>query len=94
MSVSESASLVNVGSVDYLQVLEEDLERRTEGRSLEEEATRLSKSLRAFSRAAWPILMPDVEFVDGWHLGAISEQLEEITAGKLKRLLIWVPPGR
>lgn len=93
MSVSESASLVNVGSVDYLQVLEEDLERRTEGRSLEEEATRLSKSLRAFSRAAWPILMPDVEFVDGWHLGAISEQLEEITAGKLKRLLIWVPPG-
>jgi predicted phage terminase large subunit-like protein len=87
------ASLVNVGNADYLSVLEQDLARRQEGRSLEDQATELGRSLWPFVRASWHVLRPDEPFVDNWHIGALCEQLEEITCDRLKRLLIWVPPG-
>jgi predicted phage terminase large subunit-like protein len=92
--VSEPASsLVNVGSVDYLDALEQDLERRSEGLSLREEGDRLAVSMWEFVRAAWREVLPDIPFVNNWHIGAMCEQLEEITAGRNDRLLIWVPPG-
>ena len=87
------SSLVNVGSVDYLDVLEHDLARRSEGMSLREEGDALGKSLWKFVRASWHVLRPDDKFVDNWHIGAMCEQLEEITFERLRRLLIWVPPG-
>ena len=70
-----------------------DLARRIAGSSLIEEGAELSKNLRAYIRAAWHIIQPDVPFIDNWHIGAMCELLEEITAERLRKLMIWVPPG-
>lgn len=49
--------------------------------------------LIAFVRYYWHILEPETPFVDGWPLWAMCEHLEAVTAGRLTRLLINVPPG-
>src|SRR5882672_4660812 len=49
--------------------------------------------LIAFVRYFWHILEPETPFVDGWVLWAMCEHLEAVTAGKITRLLINVPPG-
>lgn len=49
--------------------------------------------LIAFVRYFWPILEPETPFVDGWPLWAMCEHLEAVTAGKITRLLMNVPPG-
>src|SRR3712207_8817924 len=36
--------------------------------------------------------LPISEFVPGWHLGAICEHLEAVSAGHLRNLLINIPP--
>lgn len=41
----------------------------------------------------WTILEPANPFVSGWHIEAICEHLEAVTAGQIKRLLVNVPPG-
>lgn len=46
-----------------------------------------------FVRQGWHVLEPARSFVEGWHLDAIAEHLEAVTAGQIKRLLINVPPG-
>lgn len=40
---------------------------------------------------AWPTLQPGTVFQDNWHIGAICEHLEAITAGQIKRLIINMP---
>lgn len=50
-------------------------------------------SLSAFVRAGWDVLEPGVEYRDGWHIHAMCEHLEAIASGRIKRLLITVPPG-
>lgn len=52
-----------------------------------------SRSLVEFMRQAWHVLEPEQPYVHGWHIDAIAEHLEAITAGKITRLLINVPPG-
>lgn len=52
-----------------------------------------AESLSAFIRMAWPIIEPGQPYVHGWHLDAISEHLEAVTAGQIQRLLINIPPG-
>jgi len=49
--------------------------------------------LIAFVRYFWKVLEPGTDFVDGWPIWAICEHLEAVTAGKITRLLINVPPG-
>jgi len=49
-------------------------------------------SLHTFLKDAWHVLEPATPFVDGWHLQCISEHLEAVTRGQIKRLLINVPP--
>src|SRR5215467_6660403 len=49
--------------------------------------------LIAFVRYFWTILEPETPFVDGWPLWAMCEHLEAVTAGKINRLLINIPPG-
>jgi hypothetical protein len=49
--------------------------------------------LIAFVRYFWSVLEPSNPFVDGWPLWAMCEHLEAVTAGKIKHLLINVPPG-
>jgi len=73
--------------------LEIDLERRLAGRSLRDEGERLSGSLYQYVREAWHVLNPDTPFLDNWHIGMICEQLEDVSAGHCRRLLIWLPPG-
>lgn len=51
------------------------------------------RSLHAFVIQAWPVICPDETFRDGWHIRAICQHLEAVTEGKIKRLLINVPPG-
>jgi predicted phage terminase large subunit-like protein len=49
-------------------------------------------SLHEFVRQGWA----EVEatpFVDNWHVGALCEHLQAVTAGQIAKLLINVPPG-
>ncbi len=52
-----------------------------------------SRSLADFVRRAWHVLEPGQEYSHGWHIDAICEHLEAVTAGEINRLLINVPPG-
>lgn len=51
------------------------------------------KSFHEFVRRGWHVLEPKAEFVDNWHIDAICMHLEAVTAGRITRLLINVPPG-
>jgi hypothetical protein len=50
------------------------------------------KSLYEFVRQGWAEVEA-VPFVDNWHIGAICEHLQAVTAGQIPKLLINVPPG-
>lgn len=49
--------------------------------------------LAGFFRRAWHVIEPGQVYIHGWHLDAIADHLEAVTAGEIKRLLINVPPG-
>ena len=51
------------------------------------------RSLSQFVKQAWHVLEPAQPYVHGWHIDAISEHLEAVTAKQINRLLINVPPG-
>lgn len=51
------------------------------------------RSLRQFVELAWHVLEPEEEFVPGRVIDAICEHLQAVTEGRIKRLLINVPPG-
>lgn len=50
-------------------------------------------SLAAFARRCWPVLEPATPLKWGWALDAICDHLEAVTDGRIRRLLINVPPG-
>lgn len=52
----------------------------------------LSRSLYRFVKAAWHILVRNHKFVDGWHVRAICDHLQAVTEGRIKNLLINIPP--
>lgn len=52
-----------------------------------------ARSLVTFTERAWPVLEPSTPYVHGWHMDAIAEHLQAITAGQITRLLINIPPG-
>ena len=56
------------------------------------EAEVLRRSLHEFSVASWPVLEPGTEFVDNWHLEVIDDHLEAVTKGKIRNLIINIPP--
>jgi hypothetical protein len=51
------------------------------------------QTLAGFVREAWPTLEPNAGYAHNWHIDAICQHLEAVTAGKITRLLINVPPG-
>ena len=51
------------------------------------------RSLGNFIRRAWPVLEPGQPYLHGWHMDAITDHLEAVTAGQVTRLLVNVPPG-
>jgi len=48
--------------------------------------------LREFTKASWGSIEPGVEFQNNWHIDAISEHLQAVVEGNIKRLIINVPP--
>jgi predicted phage terminase large subunit-like protein len=52
-----------------------------------------TRDLASFIRRAWPVIEPSSSYVHGWHIDALAEHLEAVTAGEISRLLINVPPG-
>jgi len=54
-------------------------------------AERAKKSLPLFIRQAWP-LVEERGLVEGWHLDAISEHLEAVSRGEIRKLIINIPP--
>ena len=50
-------------------------------------------SLAAFVRYMWPEIEPGTELVHNWHIGAICAELESVTRGEVRELVICVPPG-
>jgi hypothetical protein len=73
--------------------LQQSAQRRREGITLDQEADRLAGSLRAFVPAAWHTVVPNTPYVHGWHIDSICDHLEAVTAGEIRKLQIWVPPG-
>lgn len=63
-------------------------------RAVQEEKLRREAELSfyEFIRQAWHVIEPGVPFVDGWHIKTISEHLEAVTRGDIRRLLINLPP--
>ena len=51
------------------------------------------RSFYEFARLGWPVLEPETEFKDGWHIGAICDHLQALADGSIKRLIINIPPG-
>jgi hypothetical protein len=48
-------------------------------------------SLYDFLKTAWPVFDP-APFTGGWHLQAIAEHLEAVTAGHIRKLLVNIRP--
>lgn len=55
------------------------------------ESEELNARLRDFIEPAWKVLKPAETFRANWHIDAICDHLEAVSAGEIKRLQIWVP---
>jgi predicted phage terminase large subunit-like protein len=76
-----------------LEEIDAAIERRRNGERLAEEATRLAGDLRQFVKASWHTIVPNVPYVHGWHIDSICDHLEAVSAGEIRRLQVWIPPG-
>ncbi len=79
-----------------LSIAEADaaVERKRRGQSLMEQAEEWSGSLRLFVEHAWVgVPLYADRFMPGWHIDAMCEHLEAVSAGEIRRLAIMVPPG-
>jgi predicted phage terminase large subunit-like protein len=52
-----------------------------------------SGNFKEFVVQAWPVLEPGTLFVDGIHVDAICEHLQAMIEGRIKDLIINIPPG-
>lgn len=55
-------------------------------------AEKAKRSLSEFITQAWPVIEPATDYKPNWHIEAICDHLEAVTAGQIKRLLINMPP--
>lgn len=49
-------------------------------------------SLRDFFKAAWPVVNPNVSYIQNWHNDLIAEYLEAVHFGQIRKLAINMPP--
>jgi len=68
-------------------------QRRAAQKAFDQDIETAGGSLVSYIRAAWHVLEPAHVYIHGWHIEAIAEHLEAITAGQIRRLIINVPPG-
>lgn len=59
----------------------------------ERKRTLAQERLGNFVRLGWEVLEPTTRFIPNWHIDAICEHLEAVTAGQIKDLVINIPPG-
>src|SRR5580700_4120631 len=52
----------------------------------------LRNNLRLYIKEAWHVVEPSTVYLENWHIDLITEYLEAVTAGQIKRLLINMPP--
>mgnify|MGYP003124914944 FL=1 len=52
----------------------------------------MKRSLKEFTKSSWQAIEPGRQFYDNWHIDAISEHLQAVVEGKIKRLIINIPP--
>jgi len=52
----------------------------------------MRRSLQEFTKSCWPTIEPASKFVDNWHIDAISDHLQAVVEGDIKRLIINIPP--
>ena len=52
----------------------------------------MRRSLKLFIKEAWGTIEPNREYNDNWHIDAISDHLQAVANGDIKRLIINVPP--
>lgn len=67
--------------------------RDLRGLALALEGSLLTESFSDFAHGAWRVLEPRAELKWGWALDAITEHLEAVSKGQIRRLLMNVPPG-
>src|SRR5580698_3143509 len=48
---------------------------------------------REFIRQAWHVVEPGRTFISSWHVDAMADHLQAISEGRIKNLLINIPPG-
>ncbi len=66
----------------------------TELPSLEEiRAEKARRRFAEFCRQAWHVVEPATRLVWNWHIDALCEHLEAVSAGQIQDLLVNVPPG-
>ena len=51
------------------------------------------RTLHEFVVQAWPLLEPATPFVEGMHVRAVCEHLQAVAQGRLRHLIINIPPG-
>src|ERR1019366_7095430 len=51
------------------------------------------RSLREFIRQAWHVVEPARALIPAWHVDAIAGHLQAISEGRIRNLLVNVPPG-
>ncbi len=76
--------------------LKREQHRRREAermRSARSEIEARCRTLHGFIEEFWYILEPARPFTTGWAIQTMCAHLEEVTAGRIKRLLMTVPPG-
>lgn len=52
----------------------------------------LRNELHAFTRKAFATILPGDRFLSNWHVEAITHRLQQVAEGRIKRLLITLPP--
>ena len=52
----------------------------------------MKRSLKEFIKNSWQTIEPGRDFYDNWHIDAISEHLQAVVEGDIKRLIINIPP--
>ena len=52
----------------------------------------MRRSLKEFTKNSWQAIEPGRDFHDNWHIDAISDHLQAVVEGDIKRLIINIPP--
>ena len=52
----------------------------------------MRRSLKEFTKSSWQAIEPGRDFYDNWHIDAVSDHLQAVVEGDIKRLIINIPP--